>query len=144
VHVPYKTGVQALTDLASGQVQFQFDSIVWTLPQARAGKLKALAVTGSSRSALAPELPTIAEAGLPGFEGVTWFGLAVTAGTTREIVARLHAELQRALQASDTQERLAAQGVEPSPGTPEDMARQMREDRAKWGEVIQKAGVKFE
>lgn len=144
VHVPYKTGVQALTDLASGQVQFQFDSIVWTLPQARAGKLKALAVTGSSRSALAQDLPTIAEAGLPGFEGVTWFGLAVPAGTPRDIVARLHAELQRALQAPDMQERLAAQGVEPSPGTPEDMARQMREDRAKWGELIHKAGVKFE
>jgi tripartite-type tricarboxylate transporter receptor subunit TctC len=144
VHVPYKTGVQALTDLSSGQVQFQFDSIVWTLPQARAGKLRALAVTGSRRSALAPELPTVAEAGLPGFEGVTWFGLAVPAGTAREVQARLHSELQRALQGADIQERFAAQGAEPAPGTPEDMARQMREDRVKWGKVIQQAGVKFE
>jgi len=144
VHVPYKTGVQALTDLSSGQVQFQFDSIVWTLPQAKAGKLKALAVTGAKRSALAPELPTVAEAGLPGFEGGTWFGLAVPAGTPREVVARLHGELQKALAAGDVQERFAAQGVEPAPGTPEDMARQMREDRVKWGKVIQQAGVKFE
>lgn len=75
VHVPYKTGVQALTDVVSGQVAFQFDSIVWTLPQVRAGKLKGLAVTGLTRSALAPDLPTMAESGLPGFEGVTWFAL---------------------------------------------------------------------
>lgn len=144
VHVPYKTGVQALADLASGQVQFQFDSIVWTLPQARAGKVRALAVTGAQRSPLAPELPTVAEAGLPGFEGVTWFGLAAPAGTPRDIVVRLHAELQRALQGADVQERFAAQGAEPVPGAAEDMTRQMREDRAKWAKVIQQAGVKFE
>jgi tripartite-type tricarboxylate transporter receptor subunit TctC len=144
VHVPYKTGVQALTDLSSGQVQFQFDSIVWTLPQARAGKLRALAVTGAKRSPLAPDLPTVAESGIAGFEGVTWFGLAVPAATPREAVARLHAELQRALQAPEIQERFAAQGAEPAPGAPEDMARQMREDRSKWGKVIQDAGVKFE
>lgn len=144
VHVPYKTGVHALTDLASGQVHFQFDSIVWTLPQARAGKVKALAVTSTRRSPLAPELPTVAEAGLPGFEGVTWFGLAVPAGTPRNVVARLHSELQRALLAADVQERLGAQGVEPAPGTPEEMARQMSEDRLKWAKVIQQAGVKFE
>lgn len=144
VHVPYKTGVQALTDIASGQVQFQFDSIVWTLPQARAGKVRALAVTGSRRSALAPELPTVAEAGLPGFEGVTWFGLVAPAATPHDILARLHSELQRALQGRDIQEKFAAQGAEPAPGTPEEMSRQMREDREKWAKVIQQAGVKFE
>ena len=141
---PYKTGVQALTDIASGQVQFQFDSIVWTLPQARAGKVRALAVTGSRRSALAPELPTVAEAGLPGFEGVTWFGLVAPAATPHDILARLHSELQRALQGRDIQEKFAAQGAEPAPGTPEEMSRQMREDREKWAKVIQQAGVKFE
>ena len=144
VHVPYKTGVQALADIASGQVQFQFDSIVWTLPQARAGKVRALAVTGSRRSALAPELPTVAEAGLPGFEGVTWFGLVAPAATPHDILARLHSELQRALQGRDIQEKFAAQGAEPAPGTPEEMSRQMREDREKWAKVIQQAGVKFE
>ena len=144
VHVPYKTGVQALADIASGQVQFQFDSIVWTLPQSRAGKVRALAVTGSRRSPLAPELPTVAEAGLPGFEGVTWFGLVAPAATPSDILARLHSELQRALQGRDIQEKFAAQGAEPAPGTPEEMSRQMREDREKWAKVIQQAGVKFE
>lgn len=144
VHVPYKTGVQALTDVVSGQVAFQFDSIVWTLPQVRAGKLKGLAVTGLTRSALAPDLPTMAESGLPGFEGVTWFGFAVPAATPKNVVARLNTELNRALQSRDVQDRMAAQGAEAAPGRPEDMTKLVREDTAKWGKVIRDAGVKFE
>ncbi len=144
VHVPYKTGVQALADVVSGQVAFQFDSIVWTLPQVRAGKLKGLAVTGAKRSPLAPELPTVAESGLPGFEGVTWFGFAVPAATPKEVVVRLNTELNRALQSADIQEKFAAQGAEPAPGKPEDMAQLIREDTAKWGKVVRDAGVKFE
>jgi tripartite-type tricarboxylate transporter receptor subunit TctC len=144
VHVPYKTGVQALADLVSNQVQFQFDSIVWTLPQVRAGKIKGLAVTGLKRSLLAPELPTMAESGLPGFEGVTWFAFVAPAATPRDVLARLNRELHASLQAADVQEKLAGQGGEPAPGAPEDLTRLMREDRTKWGKVVQQAGVKFE
>ena len=144
VHVPYKTGVQALPDVASGQVAFQFDSITWTLPQARAGKLKALAVTGPTRSPLAPELPTVAEAGLPGFVGVTWFGFVAPAATPADVLARLGGELSRALQSPDVREKLAAQGAEAASGQPQELSQLMREDGAKWGKVIRDAGVKFE
>jgi tripartite-type tricarboxylate transporter receptor subunit TctC len=144
VHVPYKTGVQALPDVISGQIAFQFDSIVWTLPQVRSGKVKGLAVTGSERSALAPELPTVAESGLPGFEGVTWFAFVAPAVTPAAVVARLNRELNKALESADIREKLAAQGAEPAPGTPEDLARLMREDTLKWGKVIKDAGVKVE
>ena len=144
VHVPYKTGVQALPDVISGQIAFQFDSIVWTLPQVRSGKIKGLAVTGRERSALAPELPTVAEAGLPDFEGVTWFAFVAPATTPPATVARLNRELNKALGAADLREKLAAQGAEPAPGTPEDLARLMREDTIKWGKVIKDAGVKVE
>lgn len=144
MHVPYKTGVQALTDVVSGQVAFQFDSIVWTLPQVRAGKLKGIAVTGRTRSPLAPDLPTMAESGLPDFEGVTWFGFAVPAATPKDVVAKLNTELNRALQSRDVQDRMAAQGAEAAPGRPEDMTNLAREDTAKWGKVIRNAGVKFE
>jgi tripartite-type tricarboxylate transporter receptor subunit TctC len=144
VHVPYKTGVQALPDVIAGQIAFQFDSIVWTLPQVRSGKIKGLAVTGSERSALAPELPTVAESGLPGFEGVTWFAFVAPAATSPAIVARLNRELNKALESADIREKLAAQGAEPAPGTPEDLTRLMREDTLKWGKVIKDAGVKVE
>ena len=97
-HVPYKTGVQALTDLASGSIAYQFDSITWTLPQAKAGKIKALAISSLKRSPLAPDLPTVAESGLPGFEGLTWFGLMVPAGTPLEVQHKLTKALQAALQ----------------------------------------------
>ena len=144
VHVPYKTGIQAVGDMASGQIAYQFDSITWTLPQARAGKIKALAITGLTRSPLAPELPTVAESGLPGFEGVTWFGLVAHAATPPQALARLSAELSRALNAADVREKISAQGAEVGSGLPEDLARLMREDAVKWSKVIRDAGVKFE
>ncbi len=143
-HVPYKTGVQALTDLVSGQIDFQFDSIVWTLPQVRAGKIRGLAVTGATRSALATELPTVAESGLPGFEGVTWFALVAPAGTAVEWTERLHAELQRVLALPDTQEKLAAQGAEGAAGPAAELMRLMQDDRTRWAKVARDAGVKFE
>ena len=143
-HVPYKTGVQALTDLASGSIAYQFDSITWTLPQAKAGKIKALAISSLKRSPLAPDLPTVAESGLPGFEGLTWFGLMVPAGTPLEIQHKLAKALQGALQHSDVQTKLMALGAEPVHGSPQDMHAVMRDDALRWGKVIQDAGVKFE
>lgn len=144
VHAPYKTGVQAVPDVVAGQVAWLFDSIVWSLPQIRAGKLRGLAVTSRERSALAPDLPTVAEAGLPGFEGVTWFGLVAPAAVPKDVTVRLNTELNRLLQSADMRDKLAAQGAEGAPGSPEDFARIVREDAARWGKVIRDAGVKVE
>ncbi len=144
VHVPYKTGVQALPDVVSGQVAFQFDSITWTLPQARAGKLKALAITSLQRSPLAPDLPTVAESGLPGFEGLTWFGFVAPAATPPDVLARLSATLGRVLHTPEVREKMAALGAEAASGSAEDLAQLMRDDTAKWGKVIRESGVKFE
>lgn len=143
-HVPYKTGVQALSDLVSGDIAYQFDSITWTLPQARNGKVKALAITSSRRSPLAPDLPTVAEAGLPGFVGLTWFGFVAPAATPTDIVQRLSQVLGVALQHPDTQARLAALGADAASGKASELENAMKEDRLKWGQVIQDAGVKFE
>jgi tripartite-type tricarboxylate transporter receptor subunit TctC len=144
VHIPYKTGFQALADMVGGQIGFQFDSITWTLPQAKAGKIKALAVTGLTRSALAPELPTLAESGMPGFEGVTWFGFVAPAGTPPQVLASLEAGLAKILQTPDVQQKMAAQGAEVASGKAQDLARLMRDDSLKWTKVVKDAGVKFE
>jgi tripartite-type tricarboxylate transporter receptor subunit TctC len=144
VHAPYKTGVQAVPDVVSGQVAWLFDSIVWSLPQIRAGKLKGLAITSRERSPLAPDMPTVAEAGLPGFEGVTWFGLVAPAAVPREVLARLNAEVNRLLQTQDMRDKLAAQGAEAAGGSAEEFGKLVREDAARWGRVIRDAGVKLE
>ena len=144
VHVPYKTGVQALSDVASGNIAYQFDSITWTLPQAKAGKVRALAITSSKRSALAPELPTVAESGLPGFEGLTWFGFVVPASTPAEVIQKLSQALGLALQQPETQTRLAALGADAASGKAAELEQVMKEDGLKWGQVIRDAGVKFE
>ena len=143
-HAPYKTGVQAVPDVVSGQIAWLFDSIVWSLPQIRAGKLKGLAITSRARSPLAPDLPTVAEYGLPGFEGVTWFCLVAPAATPQNVVARLNGELNRILTATEMKDKLAAQGAEAAAGTPEEFARLVRDDAAKWGRVIRETGVKIE
>jgi tripartite-type tricarboxylate transporter receptor subunit TctC len=142
-HVPYKTGVQALADLVSGQVSYVFDSIVWTLPQIRAAKLKGLAVTTLNRSPLAPDLPTVAET-LPGFEGITWFGLVAPAGTPPDVVSRLNADVRRALQDESVKERFGKQGIEAAQGTPEDFNALIQSDTVKWRDLIRKTGVKIE
>lgn len=144
VHVPYKTGVQALSDVASGNIAYQFDSITWTLPQAKAGKVRALAITSSKRSALAPELPTVAESGLPGFEGLTWFGFVAPASTPAEVIQKLSQALGLALQQPETQTRLAALGADAASGKAAELEQVMKEDGLKWGQVIRDAGVKFE
>ena len=144
VHVPYKTGVQALSDVASGNIAYQFDSITWTLPQAKAGKVRALAITSSKRSALATELPTVAESGLPGFEGLTWFGFVAPASTPAEVIQKLSQALGLALQQPETQTRLAALGADAASGKAAELEQVMKEDGLKWGQVIRDAGVKFE
>jgi tripartite-type tricarboxylate transporter receptor subunit TctC len=142
VHVPYKGAAPAMQDLVAGQIQLMFDNLASSLGQIRAGKVKALAVTTAKRSALAPELPTISESGLPGFDISTWFGVFVPAGTPREVVARLHDEVARALASSDLRERMLALGAEPVASRPEEFAGYIRQEADKYARLVKASGAK--
>jgi tripartite-type tricarboxylate transporter receptor subunit TctC len=144
VHVPYKGTALSIPDLINGNVSMLFDNIVSAQPNLKAGKVKALAVTSRNRSSFMPELPTVAESGLPGFESDTYFGVFVPAATPREIVARLSAELARAVQSPEVREALARQGAEAVGSTPEQFAATVRAETAKWAKLIRDAGVKPE
>src|SRR6188508_445671 len=137
VHVPYRTGVQSAPDIMEGRVQYIFDNIIWSLPMVRQGKLKGLAITTRTRSALAPDIPTVAESGVPGFEGITWLGLAAPAKAPGPIVERLGAELKAVLADKDVIAKLAATGAEPpgAPG-PEGMRAMLAEDIARWKGIL--------
>ena len=145
VHIPYKGAAPATADLLGGQVQLMFDNLASALPNVKAGKLRALAVTTLTRSPAMPDLPTIAESGLPGFDLTTWFGLLVPAGTPPEIVARLNAEIVRALDAKDMRERLEKMGAEPlSNNTPEHFAAFIRTEAAKYAKVVKDSGARVD
>lgn len=145
VHIPYKGAAPALADLLAGQVQLMFDNLANSLPNVKAGKLRALAVTTLARSPAMPDLPTIAESGLPGFDLTTWFGLLVPAGTPPEIVAKLNAEVVRALNANDMRERLEKMGAEPpANNTPEHFAAFIRAEAAKYAKVVKESGAKVD
>jgi tripartite-type tricarboxylate transporter receptor subunit TctC len=141
-HVPYKGAAPAMNDLIGGQIQLMFDNLASSLAQVRAGRIKALAVTTAKRSALAPQLPTIAESGLPGFDINTWFGLFVPAGTPRGVVERLHAEFTRALAAPDIREKMLNLGAEPVGSTPEQFAAYVRAEAAKYARVVKASGAR--
>jgi tripartite-type tricarboxylate transporter receptor subunit TctC len=141
IHVPYRGAAQATTDLVGGQLQMMFGPVVAVLPLAQAGKVRALAVTSAKRSALAPELPTMIESGVPGFEVTGWYGLAAPAGTPKAIVERLNAETNRALQSPEIVEQFRVQGFEPIGGTPGQMNAQIRSDTAQWTKIIRDAGI---
>jgi len=143
-HIPYKGLSPALADLLTGQVQLMFSSMVAILPQVRAGRLRALAVTGRRRSALLPELPTIAETGLSGYEASSWYGVLVPAGTPRPVVLRLNAAIGRTLQEPDVQARLAADGAEAAGGTPEEFAGHIAAESARLGRLIRSIGIHLE
>ena len=141
-HVPYKGSAPALTDVIGGQVNLMFDAGVSALPQVRAGKLRALAVTSAKRSSSAPDLPTVAEAGnLPGYEATIWFGLVAPAGTPREVVMRLSQEVARVTRQTALRERFAAQGVELSASLPDEFAEFIKSEIPKWGKVLRDANV---
>ena len=142
VHVPYKGAAPAITDLVGGQIRMMFAPAVNALPLAASGNLRALAVTSAKRSRLAPDLPTIAESGLPGFEVTGWYGLAAPAATAAPAVARLNAETNRALASADTVEQLRQQGLEPVGDTPEQASAWIRSEVAQWTKVIHDAGIK--
>jgi tripartite-type tricarboxylate transporter receptor subunit TctC len=144
-HVPYKGAAAAMQDLLGGQVQLMFDNLANSLPQVRAGKLRALAVTTVRRSPAMPELPTVAEAGLPGFDLSTWFGVMVAAGTPADIVSRLNAEIVRALGSRELKDRLAAMGAEPPlDNTPERFAAFILSESAKYAKVVRGSGARVE
>ena len=144
VHVPYKGTGPAITDLLGGHIPMAFAPIPASHAQAAAGTLRMLAVTSLARSALLPDVPTIAESGLPGFEAVLRYGLVAPAGTPTAIVARLNAELSRALASDDMREHLALEGAEPLPSTPDEYAADIDREEAQWSKVVKLSGAKVE
>lgn len=141
VHIPYRGTAQSTVDLIGGRVDTQFGTIPPSLANIREGKLRALAVTGTSRNAALPEVPTIAEAGLPGYESTLWQGFVMPAATPPAIIARLNREVTAALNDPGVRAALTKQGVEPEPGPPELFAQRIRTDLAKWRDVIVSAGI---
>ena len=144
LHVPYKGVGQALTDLLAGQVDLLFAPSQAVIQHVRAGRLKALATTGAKRTETLPELPTVAESGLPGYEAVGWFGLLAPAATPKPLVARLSADANRVLADPETRSKMSALGADPSGTTPEEFGRFIRDDQAKWARLIREAGIKTE
>ena len=144
VHIPYKGGVLALTEVMAGRVQLMFSTMPPALPHVKAGKLKALAVTSVQRSPAMPELPTVAEAALPGFEAITWHGVVAPAGTPGTIVARLNTEIVGILRVPEVKERLAAQGAEAASTTPAQFAAYIRTEAVKWAKVVRESGARAE
>ncbi len=144
LHVPYKGTGQALTDLLAGHVNLMFAPAQTVMPYVRAGKLRALAVTGAKRSETLPELPTVAESGLPGYEALGWFGLLAPVATPKDTVAKLSAEANRVLAMSDVREKMLGLGADPAGNTPEEFARFIRDDQAKWSKLMKEAGIQAE
>jgi tripartite-type tricarboxylate transporter receptor subunit TctC len=144
IHVPYKGGGPAMSDLLGGQIPSVFASATTATPQVKAGKLRALGSTGVKRSASLPDVPTIAEQGYPGYEATNWYAYVAPAKTPREIVARLNREIVKTLREPETHEQILKQGEEPTPSTPEELAKHMAREHATWGKVIKEAGIPVE
>ena len=141
LHVPYKGTGQALTDLLAGHVNLMFAPAQTVMPHVQSGKLKALGVTGARRSQTLPDLPTVAESGLPGYEAVGWFGLLAPAATPKATVAKLSADANRVLAMRDVREKMLGLGAEPAGNTPEEFARFICGDQAKWSRLMKEAGI---
>jgi tripartite-type tricarboxylate transporter receptor subunit TctC len=144
IHVPYKGSGQGVVDVLAGHVSLMTPSILTGLPYVKDGRLRALGVTSAKRAVGAPDIPTIAEAGVPGYEATQWFGTLAPAGTPADIVNRLHKEIVRVLAIPDMRERFAADGAEPVGSTPEEFLAYIRAETAKWADVIKQAGIKPE
>ncbi|MFO1159741.1 MAG: tripartite tricarboxylate transporter substrate binding protein [Reyranellaceae bacterium] len=144
VHVPYKGGAPALADLVAGQLTFMIENVPGTMPLVKAGKLRALAITSAHRSPLAPDLPTIAESGVPGYEMAGWNGLFVAQGTPAELVTRLAGELARVLHLAEVEEQMAKLGAEPGDDTPKAFAAFTVAEQTRWGKIIEELGIRPE
>ncbi|MBI3043974.1 MAG: tripartite tricarboxylate transporter substrate binding protein [Betaproteobacteria bacterium] len=143
-HVPYKGAAPAMTATITGEVDVLFDSMPTSLPHVRSGRIRPLAVTTLQRSALLPQLPTLDEAGVKGYELASWFGIFAPAGTPRAVIQRLNAAINTATRRTELRERLSNQGAEPLSGTPEELAARLRRELDKYGRIIREAGVKAE
>ena len=144
VHVPYKGNAQALTDLIAGQVSLSFPVIPAVLQHVSGGRLRALAVTSAQRTGIMPELPTISESGLPGYESISWYALVLPAGAPSDIVTRLYQDTAKALQMPDVREKLAAQGLDAVGSRPEQLAAALRTEIAKWAKVVKASGARVD
>jgi tripartite-type tricarboxylate transporter receptor subunit TctC len=144
VHIPYKGTSPGVVDLLAGQVSVMAPNLLTALPHIKAGKLRALAVTSAKRSEGLPDVPTMAESGLPGYDSTQWYGVLAPAGTSRAIVERLHDEIVRALRAPEVMQRLAADGAEPVGSSPEEFAAFIRSEIDKWAKVARAAGIRAE
>lgn len=142
LHVPYKGAAPALQDVMGGQVQLIFDTLAQSYPQSKVGKVRALAVTTAKRHPAAPEVPTMQESGFPGWETGPWFGVFVRAGAPQPAIARLQAEIAKALALPEIGARLAAQGADPAGNSPEAFAAFIRAESARWGKVVRDAGIR--
>ena len=142
-HVPYKGAGPAMNDVVGGHVQVMFAPFPSARTHLNNGRLRALAVTGTKRSLLFPEVPTVAQAGLPDYSAASWFGILAPAGTPKPVITGLNQEVNRAFSSADIKAAYAAEGLEPAGGTPEDMAKSIREGMAKWGRLIRELGIKL-
>jgi tripartite-type tricarboxylate transporter receptor subunit TctC len=144
VHVPYRGGAAAINDLLAGRVHLMFESLNSIAPHAKSGTVRPLAVSGARRSPGFPDLPTVAEAGVPGYAAPTWSGVIAPAGVPRPIIDKLNAAINRAIASQIFKDRFASIGDEPAGGSPEDFAEVIRSDSAKWGDVIRRAGARLD
>lgn len=144
LHVPYKGNSQAMADLVSGAVSVSFPTIPSALPHVRSGRLRALAVTSRERSRIAPEIATVAESGLPGYDASSWYGMVAPARTPARIVQRLHQEALKAIESGDVREKLVHQGLDPVASSPQEFDARIREDLVKWEKVVRASGASIE
>jgi tripartite-type tricarboxylate transporter receptor subunit TctC len=144
MNVPYKSAPAAQVDLMGGRLTYTFDAIATQLPQVRAGTVRALAVTSAKRLAALPDIPTVAESGLPGYEYWSWMGICAPAGTPKEIISRLNAEIAKILRTQEARDWFAEQGGEPIIETPEEFAAFIKTEYSRWGKIIREAGIKPE
>ena len=143
-HVPYKGAAPAIADLLGGQIQVYFGNLPVTIPHAKAGRVRSLAVTSSKRAAIAPELPTVAEAGVPGFELTPWYGVVTRAGTPKPVVAKMNRDIVAILQSAEMRERITKAGAEPSGISTAEFAKFLKSESAKWGKLVRDSGAKAE
>ena len=144
LHIPYKGVAPAMISLLGGETALMYDPVLTSLPHVKAGKIRALAVGSATRTPLLPELPTVAESGVPGYEASSWFGIVAPAATPREIIARLHATLVKAIGDKEVSQRLQSQGMETVLNTPEQFAERIKTDLPRWGKLVRAAGIKPE
>jgi len=143
-HVPYKGNAAAMTDVMGGQIETLFDQMATAVPHVKSGKVRALAVTTAKRSPAMPDVPTVAEAGVPGYESTAWFGIVGPKGMPKEVVDRINASVRKALARPEVQKQLGEQGLELTPGAPEEFRETLKSEMVKWAGVIKQAGIKID